>query len=62
MASTVENHPTEAAAPGEEETGQTAPGEEQAGQEIGVTTDANEAIIEAEEVRFAKIDFCGRKC
>jgi hypothetical protein len=52
MASTVENHPTEA----------TAPGEEQAGQQIGVTTDANEAIIEAEEVRFAKSDLFGRKC
>jgi hypothetical protein len=36
----VENHPTEA----------TAPGEEGAGQGNGMTTDANEAIIEAEEV------------
>jgi len=40
MASTAENHPTEA----------TAPGEEEAGQENAMTTDANEAIIEAEEV------------
>jgi hypothetical protein len=38
MASTVENHPTET----------TAPGEEEVSQETGVTTDANEAIIEAE--------------
>jgi hypothetical protein len=40
MASTIETHPTEA----------TAPGEEEAGQESGMTTDANEPIIEAEDV------------
>jgi hypothetical protein len=40
MASTVENHPSEV----------TAPGKEEAGQENGMTTDANEVIIEAEEV------------
>jgi hypothetical protein len=40
MASTIQPHPV----------GATAPGGEEAGQESGVTTDANEPIIDAEEV------------
>jgi hypothetical protein len=51
MASTIEIPPTEA----------TAPGEGEAGQESGMTTDANEPIIEADEVCFAKTDFLWTK-